>query len=827
MSGGPTARAPAAETPSASDMLLTVHSVDLLESKDGPNRREHHTDAYFSDNLIIRRGQTFQMWIEFSRPFNPKSDSLQLQLKLGEAIFSSSTGIHISVPLVDILEDGRWEMKIVEQEDKRVRLAVNTLPTASIGCYKVTVESFSPKGKLLFPCSPNDLYMLFNPWCEDDAVYLDDESERKEYILNSMGRIYYGTEQQIGTRTWNFAQFEQDILEACLFILERGQVAMTEWRDPVIVSRMVSALVNSNDDYGVLMGNWKDSYEGGTSPTAWSGSGDILRQYYSSGSLSNSPSAGSMQESPIPMSWYSHRCVTNFNSAHDTDLSLTTDIYIDEKLEIIKDKTSDSVWNFHVWNESWMSRPDLPAGYGGWQVVDATPQEPSQGSYRCGPTSVSAVRNGQVNLKFDTPFVFAEVNSDKIYWQKKPDGSFSQVNVEKSSIGQCISTKAVGSDARVDITHLYKYPEGSWEERTAVERASRRLQTDFVSVPTGNDVSVEIVMDGAGPRIGEDAKLSIVLKNKSSSQRTASLLYEVMVMYYTGVLKNTVKKDQIPLTLKPQETKTIPLTLQYKEYMNHLVDQGALMLAVTGRVNETQQILATQFNFRLRTPDLIITPQGDAVVGKELTVKITFQNPLSQVLRNVLFRIEGLGMQSVRKIAYGDVDKHATVTLTERFVPTVAGPQKLLASMDCRLLTQVHGVADILVKPNRREASLMERDKKLSREEMEKDPVGVTDGTDSAWSIRDQLSERRSRNTQDSEISLSLLCYTDTQESVCDSHESTDQISTESLGSDCNAEEEQTPLKILLVEMSGGPTARAPAAETPSASGEEEEDEGD
>lgn len=145
-----------------------------------------------------------------------------------------------------------------------------------------------------------------------------------------------------------------------------------------------------------------------------------------------------------------------------------------------------------------MTRPDLPTGYGGWQVVDATPQEPSQGSYRCGPTPVSAVRNGQVNLKFDTPFVFAEVsafietfftfilsilfnfiseskhllslwnrftvsqvNSDRIYWQRKPDGSFSQINVEKNSIGQRISTKAVGSEERVDITHLYKYPEGN------------------------------------------------------------------------------------------------------------------------------------------------------------------------------------------------------------------------------------------------------------------------------------------------------------------------------------------------------------------------------
>jgi len=66
--------------------------------------------------------------------------------------------------------------------------------------------------------------------------------------------------------------------------------------------------------------------------------------------------------------------------------------------------------NFHVWNEAYIGRPDLPAGFGGWQVLDATPQEesPQGGGYRLGPAPRYAIKLGQ-RVNFDVEFVISEV----------------------------------------------------------------------------------------------------------------------------------------------------------------------------------------------------------------------------------------------------------------------------------------------------------------------------------------------------------------------------------------------------------------------------------
>lgn len=67
-------------------------------------------------------------------------------------------------------------------------------------------------------------------------------------------------------------------------------------------------------------------------------------------------------------------------------------------------------------------------------------------------------------LKYDIPFIFAEVNADVVYWVVQGDGMQKQ-SIRSSDVGKYISTKSVGRDNREDITHNYKYPEGMREFR--------------------------------------------------------------------------------------------------------------------------------------------------------------------------------------------------------------------------------------------------------------------------------------------------------------------------------------------------------------------------
>lgn len=112
-----------------------------------------------------------------------------------------------------------------------------------------------------------------------DSVHMPEERLLDEYVLTDVGKIWVGPYGSSRGREWVFGQFDACVLPAAMLIFERAQLSYSSRGDPVAITRIISKLVNSNDDDGVLVGRWDGDYEDGTSPSAWTGSIAILDQF--------------------------------------------------------------------------------------------------------------------------------------------------------------------------------------------------------------------------------------------------------------------------------------------------------------------------------------------------------------------------------------------------------------------------------------------------------------------------------------------------------------------------------------------------------------------
>ncbi|XP_042543087.1 coagulation factor XIII A chain isoform X1 [Dipodomys spectabilis] len=682
---------------------LHVTSVHLFKERWDSNKIDHHTDQYDNNNLIVRRGQSFYVQIDFNRPYNPRRDHFRVEYVIGRYP-QENKGTYIPVPIVSEFQSGKWGAKVIMNEDRSVRLSIQSSPECIVGKFRMYVAVWTPYGILRTPRNQEtDTYILFNPWCEEDAVYLDDEKERQEYVLNDIGVIFYGDFNNMKSRSWSYGQFEDGILDACLYVMDRAQMDLSGRGNPIKVSRVGSAMVNAKDDEGVLVGSWDNIYAYGVPPSAWTGSVDILLEYRSS-------------EKPVRYGqcWVfagvfntflrclgiPARVITNYFSAHDNDANLQMDIFLEEDGRVSSKLTKDSVWNYHCWNEAWMTRPDLPVGFGGWQAVDSTPQENSDGMYRCGPASVQAVKHGHVCFQFDAPFVFAEVNSDVIYIRAKKDGTHVVESVDTTHIGKLIVTKKVGEDGIEDITDTYKFQEGKEEERLALETAlmygaKKALNTEGLVKPR-SDVDMNFEVENAV--LGKDFKVTITFQNNSSHRYTISAYLSGNITFYTGVSKMEFKNEAFDITLEPTSFKKEEVLVRAGEYMSQLLEQAFLHFFVTARVNESMDILAKQKSVVLTIPKVIIKVRGAAMVGSDMVVTVEFTNPLDESLQNVWMHLEGPGVIRPKRKMFREIQPNSTVQWEELCRPWVSGHRKLIASMTSDSLRHVYGELDLEIQ---------------------------------------------------------------------------------------------------------------------------------
>ncbi|XP_037351124.1 protein-glutamine gamma-glutamyltransferase 2 isoform X1 [Talpa occidentalis] len=504
------------------------------------NGRDHHTADLCRKSLVVRRGQPFWLTLHFEgRSYDAGVDRLTFSAVTGPDP-SKEAGTKARFPLSGAVEEGAWAATVVDQQDNALSLLLSSPANAPIGLYRLSMEASTGYQGSSFVLG--NFTLLFNAWCPADAVYLDSEEERREYVLTQQGFIYQGSAKFIKNIPWNFGQFEDGILDICLMLLDVNPKFLknagrdcSRRRNPVYVGRVVSRMVNCNDDQGVLLGRWDNNYGDGVSPMFWIGSVDILRRWktyscqrvkYGQCWVFAAVACTVLRCLGIPT-----RVVTNYNSAHDQNSNLLIEYFRNESGEVQGDK-SEMIWNFHCWVESWMTRPDLKPGYDGWQALDPTPQEKSEGTYCCGPVPVRAIKEGDLTPKYDAPFVFAEVNADVVDWIQQEDGSMHKSVNHSLVVGLKISTKRVGRDEREDITHTYKYPEGSPEEREAFERANH-LNKLADKEETGLAMRIRVTESMS---MGNDFDVFAFISNNTDEEHLCRLLLCARTVSYNGIL---------------------------------------------------------------------------------------------------------------------------------------------------------------------------------------------------------------------------------------------------------------------------------------------------
>ncbi|XP_054580242.1 protein-glutamine gamma-glutamyltransferase 6 [Eptesicus fuscus] len=706
--------------PYGENAWIRVTEVDWQWPRNGA---AHHTQEYPGPELVVRRGQMFTFTLELNCPLDSK-DTLIFTVETGPQA-SEALGTKSVFPTSELEVGNAWTAVRAAQKGSTVTIHVTSPPDAVIGRYRLSARLASRRKQS--DRKLGEFVLLFNPWCPEDDVFLASEEERQEYVLNDSGIIFRGVEKRIRAQGWNFGQFEEDILNICLSILDRSPSHQNDpatdvscRHDPVYVTRIISAMVNSNNDRGVVQGQWQGKYGGGTSPLHWRGSVAILHKWFK----------GRFKPVKYGQCWVfagvmctvlrclgiATRVVSNFNSAHDTDRNLSVDKYVDSFGRTLEDLTEDSMWNFHVWNESWFARQDLGPSYNGWQVLDATPQEESEGVFRCGPASVTAIREGDVHLAHDGPFVFAEVNADYITWLWNEDDSRERVYSDTKKIGRCISTKAVGSDSRVDITGLYKYPEGSRKERQVYSKAVRKLfgveasgrrarvrrgggrglwRDDLLEPATKPSITGKFkVLEP--PMLGHDLKLALSLTNLTSRAQRVRVNLSCATILYTRRPVAEILRESHPVRLGPEEEKKIPITISYSQYKEDLTEDKKILLAAMCLVTKGEKLLVEK---DITLEDFItIKVLGRAMVGVAVVVEVLVVNPLLEKVEDCMLMVEGSGLlQGQLSIDVPSLEPQERALVQFNITPSKSGLRQLQVDFVSSQFSDIKGFVIIHV----------------------------------------------------------------------------------------------------------------------------------
>ncbi|XP_074145513.1 protein 4.2 isoform X5 [Sminthopsis crassicaudata] len=438
---------------------LYIKSCDLQVAR---NNEEHHTNKISSSRLIIRRGQPFTITLHLVYPqvrgFFKVLKKVALVAETGKQP-SVTNRTKVKFPVTSQGNPKWWSATIEDRDLQSWTISVTTPADAIIGHYSLLLQVSQ---KTQFPLG--HFTLLFNPWEREDAVFLENEAQRREYLLNQNGLIYLGTSECIQPQPWDFGQFDTNIIDLSLRLQEVDK-EVNQWNNPVHVARVLGVLLNNRKEKSILTTPETQDSEDmrflykrrGSLPILWhwlTGQGRQVPD--GQGWVLAAVTCSVLRSLGIPA-----RVITIYDSAQDTQGALTVNEYYDQNGLPNGEHKGSRICIFQVLTECWMARPDLPPGYGGWQLVDSSLQKEGGANVlsTCDLVPVKAIKEGVLDLSPGTPALFASLNASCAIWLRHKDGTVVRADASPKYVGNNISTKGVGGDRCEDITQNYKYHE--------------------------------------------------------------------------------------------------------------------------------------------------------------------------------------------------------------------------------------------------------------------------------------------------------------------------------------------------------------------------------
>ncbi|KAK4298187.1 hypothetical protein Pmani_029452 [Petrolisthes manimaculis] len=717
---------PATYHPGVPADILRVEYVDFRPHENG---RDHRTFIYEQVSThdkptpVFRRGQPFHISIVTrEREFDVTRDRLYLNFYMGpNPSVPKRTRVVLPVGLQREFTRAphKWDVRVQAQEGNTLTLQVHIPSACGVGLWRCVVETATrncPKNRTQYRCF-EDVYILFNPFCRDDTVYMDNEGHRNEYVMCESGKIFIGGSRHTHGRPWVYGQFDDCVLPVACLLLELSGLQHTERGNPVKVARAVASMIRASrrsvgfEDEGLIQAHYEDDFRGGQNPHLWTGSVMILQEYLYKGATRVKYAQcwvmAALMTSVCRALGLPSRPTTALTAAHNTQETLTVDRYLDRFGDLIergpgKDQP-DSLWAYQTFCDVYMARPDLPSGYSGWQCCDPARAKYTKmnGSSDYGPCSIEAVKKGDVGYCHNTPSFFSLFNSYVRYYyeDEESEWGYSPFMQHRAPVCHRVVTKAAGrhdDDGEADcedVTKNYRDVERSEPERLTVFNASRGIRKDQVYYEYQDQGSYDVTFELQEIRqvtAGHTMAVTLLVHNNSSDTRTIQATLSTRSAFYTGVLGTHLKRVTGQFTLGGGQRDTLVLRLEPSEYQDRLVDQGFVKVTATGHVQENKQSYVDEMDFQFDKPRIMIEV-SECQVGQESSATLTFTNPLEVPLTDCHLTLE-VGGGSYRPHTSRlsrEVRGRESFTFTYTFIPRRAGERRLVCVFASK---QLHGV---------------------------------------------------------------------------------------------------------------------------------------